>query len=230
MTGLPTVSIIVEWSNALLTEADRPARMMQALHDQAEKLASAQGSDPEPGLFPLEVLVCFDGSQVDGQAISQMAPLAAPGRHGAIDVRHCDFAGAEYYDLKNLGSKQAGGQLFLFLDSDVVPENDWLENLWNSFFDPAHAVVAGLSYIDPVNLYAKATALNWVFDVSPDWRDIKPSKHFWANNVCFRREVLRELVEPYRKSPLREDISLTFDILQRNLEKLKAQTWVFDRP
>lgn len=189
MSKFSSVSIIVEWSNALLTEADRPARMMQALFDQAEQLSSNRDTGQEPDLFPLEVLVCFDGDQVDSQTISQMAPLAAPGLHGPLEVRHCNFPGAEYYDLKNLGAKKASANLFLFVDSDVVPEAGWLENLWGTFADPAFAVVAGVSFIDPVNLYSKATALNWIFGLAPDWRDTHSSNHFWANNVCFRREV-----------------------------------------
>lgn len=189
MKPVCSLSIIVEWSNALLAEADRPARMMESLHEQASVLESSTSPQAAESLFPLEVLICYDGNQVDSKRIAAMAPLAAPGSHGALQVTHCNFPDAEYYDLKIRGAERAGGDLFLFLDSDVVPRENWLENLWAAFNDPAHQVMAGVSYIDPVNLYAKATALNWVFSLPPPWRDIRPSTHFWANNVCFRREV-----------------------------------------
>lgn len=191
MTGIPRLSIIIEWSNALLTEAERPARMMEALAAQAAALDSGHEGGGENGRFPIEVLVCFDGSSVDSETISRMAPLASPGLKGSIHVRLCDFPGAEYYELKNLGAEQASGELFLFLDSDVVPQEGWLESLWSTFREEEFAVVAGVSFIDPVNLYASATALNWVFGLSPDWREIRPAAHFWANNVCFRREVFK---------------------------------------
>ena len=191
MTDIPRLSIIIEWSNALLTEAERPARMMEALAEQAAALDSGNDSAGENGRFPIEVLVCFDGSSVDSESITRMAPLASPGLKGSIHVRHCNFPGAEYYDLKNLGAERASGELFLFLDSDVVPQDGWLESLWNTFREEEFAVVAGVSFIDPVNLYASATALNWVFGLSPDWLETRPAKHFWANNVCFRREVFK---------------------------------------
>ena len=189
MNNAPRLSVIIEWSNALLTEADRPARMMEALAAQAAQLDPGRDGGQENGRFPLEVLVCFDGSVVDSETISRMAPLASPGLKGSLHVRKCNFPGAEYYDLKKRGAEQASGELFLFLDSDVVPQEGWLENLWHTFCDQAFAVVAGVSFIDPVNLYASATALNWVFGLSPDWREIRPATHFWANNVCFRRDV-----------------------------------------
>lgn len=184
-----SLSIIVEWSNALLTEADRPARMMESLREQASVLESTASGQAAASLFPLEVLICYDGNQVDSEKISAMAPLAAPGSHGTLVVSHCNFPDAEYYELKNLGAERASGELLLFLDSDVVPQENWLEHLWTAFDDPAHHVMAGVSYIDPVNLYARATALNWVFSLPPPWQDIRPSTHFWANNVCFRREI-----------------------------------------
>lgn len=186
-----SLSIIVEWSNALLTEADRPARMMEALLAQASELESTVTGCAGDKLFPLEVLICYDGNQVSSERISAMAPLAAPGSHGPLRVSHCNFPGAEYYDLKNLGAERAGGELFLFLDSDVVPQDSWLENLWSAFDDPGHVVMAGVSFIEPVSLYAKATALNWVFSLPPAWQDIRPGTHFWANNACFRRDAFK---------------------------------------
>lgn len=188
MSGLPRPSIVIEWSNALLAEADRPARMMAALAAQAGELQSASGQETG-GSFPLEVLLCFDSERVDGEAIAGMAPLAAQGRHGPLLVMHCPFPGAEYYDLKNLGAERASGDLLIFLDSDVLPQDGWLSHLWGCFANPDLQVVGGVSSIDPVTLYDKATALNWVFDPPPGWFDIRPAEHFWANNVAFRRTV-----------------------------------------
>lgn len=207
------LSIIVEWSNALLTEADRPSRMMESLVDQASKLETATGGQEGNAIFPVEVLICYDGDQVDSEKISSMAPLAAPGSHGAIQVTHCNFPGAEYYELKNLGSKRAKGELFLFLDSDVVPQENWLKNLWSSFNDPGHQVMAGISYIDPVSLYDKATALNWVFNIPPPWQDTRPATHFWANNVCFRREVFETWPFPAMNGASRGACSALADTL-----------------
>ncbi|NNJ79397.1 MAG: glycosyltransferase [Xanthomonadales bacterium] len=196
MNPVPTLSVIIEWSNALLTETDRPARMMEALVKQASDLASEWDHGTVRRLFPIQTLVCFDGDQVDSDTISRMAPLARPGTHGPLGVEHCEFPGAEYYDLKNLGARRAAGDLLLFVDSDVVPEPGWLNYLWTMFRDGAYRVAGGVSFIAPDNLYAKATALNWVFELPPDWTDIRATPHFWANNVAFRRDVFA--AHPYQ--------------------------------
>lgn len=184
-------SVIVEWSNALLAAAERPRKMMEALSDQVERRAARE--DPPGG--PVQVLVCFDGQRVDSAAISAMAPLAAPGRHGALEVIHCNFPGAEYYALKNLGARRADGAVLVFLDSDVVPQADWLTAILEPFEDRACAVVGGTAFIDPVGLWGKATALNWIFELEPEDRETRPSNRFWANNVAFRREVF--IAHPY---------------------------------
>ena len=190
MTGLPPASIVIEWSNALLAEAERPSRMIKALREQADALRADWGRDPKNHrFFPLQVLICFDSEQVTSEEISRMAPSGAPGDHGALRIRHCGYAGAEYYELKNRGAEEANCAVLLFLDSDVVPQPGWLENLWGTFRDPGYRVVGGISFVETGSLWAKATALNWVFELPPDWTEIRPAKRFWANNVAFRRNI-----------------------------------------
>jgi hypothetical protein len=98
---------------------------------------------------------------------------------------------SRYYELKNHGASEATGGILVFLDSDAVPEPGWLEALLAPFADPAVDVVAGQTYIQPDSLYAKAFALWWFFPLRAPAGPLRPVRHFFANNVAFRRSIFR---------------------------------------
>ena len=77
----------------------------------------------------------------------------------------------------------------VFLDSDVIPQPHWLQNLLTAFRDPKVEVVGGNAFIEPVNLYAKAFALGWFFPLKAKEACLEPARHFFANNVAFKKEI-----------------------------------------
>lgn len=215
MDKSPDVTVVVEWSNALLAEADRPRRMMESLQRQSAELIHEEEA-------PIEVRICFDGEKVSPATIAAISPLAAPGRHESISVSLHDFPGADYYELKNLGSVGITTELILFLDSDVVPCNGWLESILATFAEPDRQVVGGISFIEQDSIYGKAMAVNWIFELEPGSKDVEPRGHFWANNVCFRRALFAEM--PFR--PIQGSSRGACARLAAEMERVGVTIWI----
>ena len=109
-----------------------------------------------------------------------------------MDLRIEGAEGKHYYSLKNEGATRARGQIVIFVDSDVVPEDSWLKEISRPFFEhPEVNVVAGHTYLAHQSLPQKAFALGWFFPL----RNVDNTLHansprFFANNVAFRRETI----------------------------------------
>ena len=171
-----SVSIVIEWENVLLSGDSRAERMLDLVIAQANRLLVCReilisATNEQPGLVARPT-----GLRAD----IAWRLLLNPGRH--------------YYELKNLGAREASGELIVFVDSDVIPDSDWLEQLLSPFADPATQVSCGRAYIEPSDLYNKAFALFWFFPVrqprggaaaANGWPH---TRHFFANNIAFRRD------------------------------------------
>lgn len=180
----PKVSIVIEWDNARLSAGDRSVRMLQALRAQALALA-----------FPVEVLVLFDSDQIDGRRLADVIHehlLPADGNGLSLACRLVPTHGLTYYPLKNKGVELAQGGIVVFVDSDVTLEPGWLQCLLAPFDQqPDIQVVGGHTYIEAENWFSRAFALHWFFPLRSASRELKSvGRHFFANNVAFRKEVL----------------------------------------
>ena len=67
--------------------------------------------------------------------------------------------------LRNIGAKQSKGDILFFLDSDCVPENDWIENALR-IFDTQNVAVAGCWY----QISSNPTWVEKVWDAHMSWR------------------------------------------------------------
>lgn len=181
----PSASIVIEWENVLLSEMDRCLAMLTELRRQiAAVQAAAKGPVPT-----VEVLVVHDRGKVDrGVVEAALDRVFRPPLEGCR-TRIVTVTGSDYYTLKNLGAGEAAAPIVIFLDSDVVPEADWLASLLDPLRDEAIQVVGGNSYLTTDGLFDKAMALYWFFPLRSDDGGVVPSRHFFANNVAFRREV-----------------------------------------
>ena len=105
--------------------------------------------------------------------------------------------GSTNYDQKNLGACEARGEIIIFIDSDVIPEDDWLEALLECYLEERPDVVAGATYINGPSLYDRAVPLRF-FPTEADYRrrSRAPIRHFFANNVLFRATVFRRSMFP----------------------------------
>lgn len=182
--SLPSVSVVIEWENARLSELGRARRMLAALAEQLAALEERMNAPPE-------LIVLHDQDAVDPALIIGCVEEAF-GDPPRIALRTVPTDGAGYYAQKNRGAEMASRELVLFLDSDVVPEPGWLAALLEGFSDPRVGVACGNTYVEPEGFAAKAFALFWFFPLrSAVPADAAPveSEHFFANNVAFRREL-----------------------------------------
>lgn len=180
----PTVTVVVEWENAKLSELGRARRMLAEFARQLGEVAPGMAEPPEltvlydpAAIDPAVVRGCLD------EAFAATAPGARP------PVRLVPSEGCGYYRQKNAGAAASSREVVLFLDSDVVPEPGWLRALLGSFADPSVEVVCGNTYVEPEGLYAKAFAAFWFFPLRSGDDSVREAPYFFANNVAFRRDL-----------------------------------------
>ena len=178
MTHTP-VTIVVEWDNARLSEADRSIRLLEQLDLQVRALGR-----------PAEIIVCYDGTELDRVALAELVR-----RHLAVPWR-LEASRGEYYALKNYAASLSTGDPIVFVDSDVVPESGWLVHLLSCFDDPDVEVACGSTYIDPATLLGKAFALFWFYPLRPRRGERARTMRFYANNVAFRRRTFERFPFP----------------------------------
>jgi hypothetical protein len=186
------VSVIIEWENAKLSELDRAERMLARLGAQMAEAARKRD-------LRAELLVLYDSDGVDPAvprtAIdSQIDEAVWPGTIQLIPA-----PGQRYYEQKNKGAKLSSGEILIFLDSDVVPDEGWLEGLLAALDDPNVGVVGGETYHATDTLHDKLFAAFWTFPTKRPSRGVFRYKNFYANNLAVRREIF--LANPYPDAP-----------------------------
>jgi hypothetical protein len=179
------VSVIVEWDNVRLSEKGRCVRMLQKLREQA--LQSNRS---------VEVIILFDENQVhraDIESATSLHLLQPNGTGKTLPCRIHPTNALNYYQLKNLGVSISKGEIVVFVDTDVIPEDNWFSALTEPFWEkPEIQVLAGHTYLDPEDLVSRAFAIGWFFPLrSESSALIKNVRHFYANNVAFRKTVFQ---------------------------------------
>jgi Glycosyl transferase family 2 len=117
--------------------------------------------------------------------------VLAASSHRAVDILAVPTDGLRYYQLKNEGVRRSRGDILLFVDSDVIPDDGWLRTLVGSFRDPAIQVVMANPYVEADSLYGKAFALAWYFPSRTPEDRPTPTPHSFANSIAFRRETIQ---------------------------------------
>jgi hypothetical protein len=173
------------WSNRFTNFARRLPRKV---------IASSSSADLQ---VTVEVVVLYNDEEIDGRAVESIVTTLVPRDSPDFDLRILPASGLHYYELKNFGARLAKGDLVVFLDSDVIPQPNWLVNLVGSFANPEIQVVGGEAYIDPEGLAGKTFALFWFFDRPSTVGRLYKQQQFWANNVAFRKETI--LRHPFPK-------------------------------
>jgi hypothetical protein len=182
------VSVIIEWENAKLSDLDRAERMLARLGAQMAEAARKRG-------VRAELLVLYDSDEID-PAVPRTAVVSHIGGSawpGTIDL--VPAPGKRYYEQKNAGARMANGEVLVFLDSDVVPDDGWLEGMLAALDDPSVDFVGGEAYHATDTLHDRLFAAFWAFPPKRPSRGVYPRQSFYANNLAVRREVF--LANPF---------------------------------
>ena len=186
-------SIIIEWENAKLSDLGRTRRMLTSLAEQIPSLTSHGWPAPD-------LLISYNPENIYPNIIHETLADNSGLRAAIKEAKIVPAKDMSYYELKNHGAQLAQSEFIIFLDSDVVPEPGWLMTLLTTILQPGKDAVAGNTYVEGKSIYAKAFALFWVFPLRGHGSAIKPSEHFFANNVAFRRSVFLHYGFPCRST------------------------------
>jgi glycosyltransferase involved in cell wall biosynthesis len=178
-------SVIVEWENVRLAGSSRAVEMLRRLAMQMRNMR-------DNGMKGEVALVC----DADDPGDESLSPVIHETFGAAADsVRVIVAREKRYYEKKNAGAAAANGGVLVFLDSDVLPEDNWLQRLLSSFSQTDASVVAGATYLEPTTLYTRAVAAFWFFPPRSSDEGLVQAETIFGNNIAFRRRVFLE--HPY---------------------------------
>ncbi|MBO0766532.1 MAG: glycosyltransferase [Hyphomicrobiaceae bacterium] len=186
------VSVIVEWENAKLSELERANRMLEQLG--AQMALAARERD-----LSAELLVLYDSDAVDPAVPSAAVAANIDRALWPGTILFVPTPGQRYYEQKNKGAQLAKGDTLIFLDSDVIPDEGWLQGLLSAMSDPAMSIVGGETYHATETFYDKLFAAFWVFPPRPSSCGVYPHKTFYANNLAVSRPFF--LANPFPDAP-----------------------------
>ncbi len=200
------LSIVIGWNNVKRSELERACRMFETLAAQLREL---------PGRRLVELVIGFDADAFDLATVrasvdGMLAPLEP-----TWPVRFVSDTDVDYYQIKNLGGREASGDLLLFLDGDAVPEAGWLRAILEPFSDPAIQVVSGHTDIEPHGILAKTIALAWFFPLRTVPEDAGAGADFLASNVAFRRTLFERYPFPQESGTSRGACRNLVELLDR---------------
>jgi hypothetical protein len=102
------LSVVIEWENVLLAEADRCRRMLRELGTQLINLRKDE-PDLSNGFvriqFPVEILIMFDPRDVDQTSVEATVNQHLAGDTTTRICRLIPVPGGTYYVLKNEGAR-----------------------------------------------------------------------------------------------------------------------------
>ncbi len=222
-----TITIIIEWENVILSADDRALIMLSELSSQIDavleegcltsllepflndELTISLNSDDKPKASPIEIIVFADPRRIIFEDVKNILKVQLTQIIDKVSIRLFEAHDIHYYDIKNLGALVAKGDYCLFLDSDVIPQPNWLKNyIYALEQNPTIEVVGGNAYIDLTDVYHKTFALTWFFDLQKNNNDLYHFQNFKANNFVIRRSTLLENPFPSGTKMYRSQCSL----------------------
>lgn len=191
-SAVPRLSIVLEWENVLSGGEPRAEAMLRQLNAQAQEICNQ--ADP-----CIELISVFDPTAIDADHLHALVEERLEST-GHIARTYVAAEGEDYYGMKNVGARRASAPLIMFLDSDVVPESNWLAPLINTCdSNPAAGVVASSVYLETGNLMQATLALIWVFHPRHIGEGVLSLREMRTNSTVFRREIA--IAHPFKKVP-----------------------------
>src|SRR4029077_19368753 len=116
----------------------------------AAQAASLYGADEQARVRlaqPLDLVIVCDSKDASSLQHAR-STLNGLTHAGAVVPRLLPTADSRYCSLKNAGAAASSGEIIIFLDSDVIPEPNWLAALLETFSNPHVSVVVGSTHGD----------------------------------------------------------------------------------
>ncbi len=110
-------TIAVEWENVQLADKARCWEMLGRLSRQIDEVYAA-----EPGRGAFELLLLYDNHEVGEAAVRANVEKYFAADAPACQLRFVAAPGLNYYEQKNRGAELARGEIVVYIDSDVIPE------------------------------------------------------------------------------------------------------------
>jgi len=182
MAEHPTYSIVVEMDNAKSIDWDEIGLGLKALAYEIAEVSATGFARPK-------VIVSHGGPETDAASLRSNIGAEAPQLAQVADLAFAACPGGRYYDLKNNGIPSSEGSILVFLDSDTVPERNWLSTLLKPFVDrPETICVNGYTYLSYDDFFSRTFALIWFFPMAEGDRRFASKRAINANNVAFRHD------------------------------------------
>jgi hypothetical protein len=219
------LSIVIELANTRLNGEERAARLLARLGRQWEEILAHDF----PEALPVEARGFLEGlgERVELLLVSPRVAanaLEADVRRllpGTFDVAIHVADGLEYYPLKNFGASRASGDILLFVDCDVLPDDGWLAHLLGALARRDVDVVCAQTYVAPVDLWSRAFALGWNYGLRDRAGGLSTPEKFYGNTIAFRAPVFRQT--PFR--PLGRRSRGASSLLRQDLGRLGIAVW-----
>ena len=190
LNKLASPSIVLEWETVEEGGLERAIRGLREISEQIAELQPRMRA-------PAEVIVCYERQIISERELRGVFEVAA-GKRGWVCPVHL-IAVAEsthYYEKKNVGGRASVNEIIIFLDTDLIPDPGWLENLLSAFDDWSTCVLIGATHLDHASTYEMAVALFWIFDPATAGRGVQPLRRYSSNNLAFRRPVFLKFLFP----------------------------------
>ncbi len=185
----PYLSVMVELDNVLHSGVTRARTMLTRLLDQIRE------NKLEPRV---EVLVMYDETAVRLSDLHRIVTPTTTAENPFIQL--VPTTGLRYFSLKNEGGRRAKGEILLFVDSDCLPEDDWLRELLDPFHNSEVDIVTGNSYIDRDTFYAKTFAVGWYFPPRLPDGPLVAARTTFVNTLAMRRRIFEQYPFPEETS------------------------------
>lgn len=186
------VSIIVEWDNSSHTELGRSRTMLKIVAEQTADYLKRSGA-------AVQLILAYDKADASEAEIFQIVQSTWGNVLAQVEFLSLPLPGSSYYIQKNLGAQCATGDIVVYVDCDVLPQPHWLEHLLQPFDNPAVGVSQGVTYVEPHSTWHTGLAMAWLFPLQLSNGALTEQHKIVANNVAFRREVIRQY--PYPELP-----------------------------
>jgi glycosyltransferase involved in cell wall biosynthesis len=223
MTIKRKIGVIVEWDNARLSDVERAREMLMRLTSQAREIADRSS-------YTFELLLIYDPEEIPAEVPETVVGRCVDRSRWPGCVRILQAPSLSYYAQKNFGVTQTDADIIVFVDSDVVPDHGWLQQLLSALDNPEVEIVAGETYLATGSFYERLCAAFWMFDVRRDGEGIYASRRFYANNVALRREIAEQFPFPEAETFRGQCATLGRELRSRGLTVHKIRSAAVSHP